>query len=86
MKIERELELQQTKEMLARLGKKVDNVDKMDKSGREVQYPIYVSYCGQVLQGGTLPCLCILLQTLVAERYKYLIMYCLLYTSPSPRD
>ena len=34
--IERELELQQTKEMLARLGKKVDNVDKMDKSGREV--------------------------------------------------
>ena len=31
--IERELELQQTKEMLARLGKKVDNVDKMDKSG-----------------------------------------------------
>lgn len=37
-KIERELELQQTKEMLARLGKKVDNVDKMDKSGREVQF------------------------------------------------
>lgn len=35
--IERELELQQTKEMLARLGKKVDNVEKMDKSGREVQ-------------------------------------------------
>lgn len=34
--IERELEVQQTKEMLARLGKKVDNVDKMDKSGREV--------------------------------------------------
>lgn len=35
--IERELELQQTKEMLARLGKKVDNVEKMDKSGREVR-------------------------------------------------
>ncbi|CAM9158053.1 unnamed protein product [Laminaria digitata] len=34
-RIERELELQQTKEMLARLGKKVDDVDKMDKSGRE---------------------------------------------------
>lgn len=36
--IERELEVQQTKEMLARLGKKVDNVDKMDKSGREVSW------------------------------------------------
>lgn len=36
MQIDRELELQQTKEMLVRLGKKVDNVDKMDKSGREV--------------------------------------------------
>lgn len=35
--IERELELQQTKEMLARLGKKADNVDKLDKSGREVR-------------------------------------------------
>ncbi|CAM9681223.1 unnamed protein product, partial [Discosporangium mesarthrocarpum] len=34
-KVERELELAQTKEMLARLGKKVENVDKMDKSGRE---------------------------------------------------
>ncbi|CAM9201922.1 unnamed protein product [Sphacelaria rigidula] len=34
-KITRELELQQTKEMLAKLGKKVDNVEKMDKSGRE---------------------------------------------------
>lgn len=37
MQIERELELQQTKEMLARLGKKVENVEKMDKSGREVR-------------------------------------------------
>lgn len=35
--IERELELQQTKEMLARLGKKADNVEKLDKSGREVR-------------------------------------------------
>ncbi|CAM9860499.1 unnamed protein product, partial [Ectocarpus sp. 13 AM-2016] len=34
-RIERELELQQTKEMLARLGKKADNVEKLDKSGRE---------------------------------------------------
>lgn len=34
--IERELELQQTKEMLAKLGKKADNVEKLDKSGREV--------------------------------------------------
>lgn len=36
--IERELELQQTKEMLARLGKKTDNVEKLDKSGREVRF------------------------------------------------
>ncbi|CAM9635039.1 unnamed protein product [Pylaiella littoralis] len=34
-RIERELELQQTKEMLAKLGKKADNVDELDKSGRE---------------------------------------------------
>ncbi|CAM9162125.1 unnamed protein product, partial [Ectocarpus sp. 8 AP-2014] len=31
-RIERELELQQTKEMLVRLGKKADNVEKLDKS------------------------------------------------------
>lgn len=51
--IERELELQQTKEMLARLGKKADNVEKLDKSGREVRLTLSNSYLFVVLHFST---------------------------------
>lgn len=49
--IERELELQQTKEMLAKLGKKADNVDKLDKSGREVNVACSDAYICMVVVG-----------------------------------